>query len=371
MKAIHIVPSLHAKHGGPSKSVLGLAKAIADAGVETELLSTEAGAGWSATEGSLQIRVFRRDRPNSICPSSGLRDYLARARADIFHHHSIWLRTLHYAHRAARTARAPLVISPRGMMDPWAWRHHSRRKVLARVFIHPGAFEAAAGWHATSDAEASEIRKLGFGQPVCTAPNGLADPGDTAGAAEYWNELVPNARSKRIALFYSRLHQKKRVIELIDTWLAHAPADWLLLIVGIPEQYSAKAINDYVVRAGGSGRVRAFDGSDKPAPYPAASLFLLPSHGENFGLSIGEALANGLPVLVTDSTPWSRVNELGAGWCVPWGQFANALVAATSEGTDKLKERGRTGRRWVLEQFSWETSARRLIEFYGGLKGQV
>jgi glycosyltransferase involved in cell wall biosynthesis len=347
-----------------------MAAAIAGNGHRVELLATEPGAGWERTEGELTIRVFHRGWPEAVCPSSLLRRYLRSAAPDVIHHHSIWLRTLHYAHRAARRTNAALVVSPRGMMDPWAWAHHRKRKAFARAVIHPGALEAVDGWHATSTSEESHIRALGFKQPVCVAPNGVEEPPAKASAeaADHWLRLFPAAAKKRVALFYSRFHQKKRLLELVDTWLEVAPVDWILLVAGIPEQYSARKIEDYVLRAGGTGRVRAYDASGHPPPYAIASLFLLPSHGENFGLSIAEALSSGVPALVTDSTPWSELNRIGAGWCVPWAEYATALSAATSESPESLKLRGSIAKDWVCRQYSWKHSAKILVDFYSSLR---
>jgi glycosyltransferase involved in cell wall biosynthesis len=370
VKSCHIVPSLEARHGGPSKSVLNLATALASSGEQVELLATEPGAGWHRTDGGLEIRTFHRDWPRPVCRSAGLRSYLRTAKADIVHHHSIWLRTLHYAHGAARRLGAALVVSPRGMMNQWAWDHHSHRKALARALIHPGAFEAADGWHATSESEADSLRSLGFRQPVCVAPNGVAAPSaeESAAAAAYWRKMVPEAAQRPVALFYSRFHQKKRLLELIDTWLEFGPGDWLLLIVGIPDEYTPRMIEDYVLRSGQHGRVRAYDGEGRPPPYGIASLFLLPSHSESFGLSIAEALAHGVPALVTDATPWAALNKVGAGWCVPWPEFGAAIRAATTEGLDSLRRRGSAGSEWVLREYSWEKSARVLSDFYAGLR---
>jgi glycosyltransferase involved in cell wall biosynthesis len=370
VNSCQIVPSIEVRHGGPSKSVLGLATAIAANGNEVELLTTEPGAGWEKRDGKLSIRAFHRNWPATVCASASLRKYLQAAKADVVHHHSIWLRTLHYAHRASLRNKSLLVVSPRGMMDPWAWRHHSRRKALARAVIHPGAFEAVDGWHATSVSEEADIRALGFKQPICVAPNGVAEPAAdvTSAAADHWLKLFPAAAKKRVALFYSRFHQKKRLLELIDAWLEAAPVDWILLVVGIPEQYSPRMIEDYALRAGGAGRVRAYDGSGHPAPYPIASLFLLPSHGENFGLSIAEALSNGVPALVTDTTPWAELNGTGAGWWVPWGEYAAALSAATAESQESLRLRGAIAKEWVCRRFSWKSSASTLVDFYSRLR---
>jgi glycosyltransferase involved in cell wall biosynthesis len=370
VKLCHIVPSLEARYGGPSKSVVGLAAALARCGNEVELLTTDPGKGWRRSEGNVEIQAFHRNWPGSVCASAGLRAHLGTVTADIVHHHSIWLRTLHYAHRAARRIGAPLVVSPRGMMDPWAWRHHSRKKAFARALIHPGAFEAVDGWHATSPEEAAALRALGFQQPMCVAPNGVSAPtaDEMSASAEHWRNIVPAARDRPVALFYSRFHQKKRLIELIDAWLDHSPEDWLLLVVGIPEDYTPEMIENYVLRSGHAGRVRAYDGTGHPPPYSVSSLFLLPSHGENFGLSIAEALAHGVPALVTDTTPWSGLNSTGGGWCVPWPEFGAALRAATSEGMESLRRRGAIARAWVLREYSWEKPARILSEFYAGLR---
>jgi len=369
VKSGHIVPSLEARYGGPSKSVLGLATALAGGGNTVELMATHPLHPAEDRRGPLQLRVFRRPPPGALCRSPDLWRHLQATALDVVHHHSLWLRTLHYAHQKARHDGRPLVISPRGMMDDWAWNHHRRRKALARALIHPGALEAAAGWHATSENEAQAIRRRGFKQPVCVAPNGIAAaaPAERAAAAEHWRAVLGPREQRPIALFYGRLHRKKRLLELIDLWLERGPRDWLLLIVGIPEDYNAAVLEAYVYRSGQSGRVRAYDGLGHPPPYAAASLFVLPSHGENFGLAVAEALAEGVPALVTDTTPWSGLNREGAGWCVPWPEFGPALQRATALAPETLERMGATARGWVLATFAWERSARLLADFYATL----
>ena len=102
------------------------------------------------------------------------------------------------------------------MMSGWAWRHRRLRKQLAGLLVHPGAFAAAAGWHATSPEERDDIVALGFRQPVCVSPNGVPLPAEAelVAARTEWQQLCPAAKSRPVALFYSRLHRKKRVREL-------------------------------------------------------------------------------------------------------------------------------------------------------------
>ena len=370
MKLCLIVPSLEERHGGPSKSARELSAALARQDQAVQLMATFPDSGSSRTEGSLEVRTYPRSWPLQVCASSDLKAALQTVSVDIVHHHGLWLRTLDYAHRAARRQRVPLVISPRGMMNSWAWKHRRWKKWLAQTLIHPGALRGAAGWHATSEEEAADIRALGFAQPIVVAPNGIAMPTAEAQteAAAYWTRLCPETAERPTAVFYSRFHRKKRVLELIDCWLADAPKDWLLLLVGIPQEYTVEDLSAYLLHNSGLGRVQVFDGLGRPPPYAVASLFVLPTHSENFGLAIAEALAAGVPVLVTDGAPWQRVNAEGIGWCVPWKDYPAALRAATAEGPSRLLSRGKLGRTWIEREYSWDPAARRLLEFYERLR---
>jgi glycosyltransferase involved in cell wall biosynthesis len=375
MRLCHIVPSLEGRHGGPSKSVRALANGLASLGESVELLATVESDRPVALDGrdAATIRLFPRITPRWLSRSPALRAHLRNVEFDCVHHHSLWLLPLRYAHEATLRRKVPLIISPRGMMSGWAYQHHRWRKAIAEHLVHPGAFAAAAGWHATSPEEADDIRALGFKQPVCVSPNGVDLPADAdlAAARTTWLGLCPEARDRPVALFYSRFHRKKRVRELIDLWLSRPRGDWLLLIAGVAEDYTAAELTAAAAAAGGADRIAVFDGAGRPAPYAVASLFLLPSHSENFGLVIAEAMAAGVPALVTDTTPWIGINTDNRGWCVPWTDFDPALQAALAEEPSRLTERGRRARAWVLQEFSWHRSAKELSAFYQKLQNPV
>lgn len=374
MRLAHIVPSLEDRHGGPSKSVRALANALAALGETVELLTT-ADPGQPEVRADRDLagsRSFPRDRPRWLTPSAPLRGHLLGTAFDVVHNHALWLRPLHYAREAAGRHDAPLVISPRGMLSGWAYEHHRWRKKLAELFVHPGAFAAAAGWHATSPEEANDIRALGFRQPVCVSPNGVPLPGDAdlAAARAAWHQLCPAAKSRPVALFYSRFHRKKRLRELIDLWLSAPRGDWLLLIVGVAEDYTAAELSVTIAAAGATDKVAVFDGAGRPAPYAVASLFVLPSHSENFGLVIAEALAAGVPALVTDTTPWSGLAAQGCGWCGPWENYGRTLATALAAPPAELAAMGRRGRDWTAREFSWGRAAGLLNEFYRHLRDE-
>ncbi|MDF3056747.1 MAG: glycosyl transferase group 1 [Rariglobus sp.] len=374
MRITQIVASLESRHGGPSRSVRGLAAGLAQAGDTVELLSTAPdGDGTARVDDGLTTRIFSREWPQMISPSASLLEHLLGNDHDVVHHHGLWLRPLHYARRAAARRSAPLVISPRGMMSAWAWNHHRLKKSLAARWIHPGAFSTAAGWHVTSEDEAGDIRRLGFTQPVCVAPNGVTvpDPEEERSATLHWRAACPSLHGRRVALFHSRFHSKKRVLELIDLWLSSARGDWILLLVGIPEEYSVAQLEAYALRQGGGDRVLIHDGTDTPPPYAVASLFLLPSHSENFGLVVAESLVRGVPVLSTDTAPWQELNSTGAGRCVGWPAYGAALDALLAENEESLHARGQRGLTWARKEFSWMKTAGTLAGFYQELRASA
>ncbi|MBP6506837.1 MAG: glycosyltransferase [Opitutaceae bacterium] len=367
MRLAQIVSSLEARHGGPSRSVLGLAAQLAAAGNEVDLLTTASGlASTEQPVANFCIRRFVRQWPHSLAVSAPLHQYLQLGDHDLIHQHALWQRPLHYASAVAAKRKRPLVISPRGMMSQWAWRHHRWKKFLASHFIHPGAFATAAGWHATSEQEAADIRRLGMTQPICIAPNGVELPTPTAmeTARQYWQQHCPELAGHRVALFYSRFHPKKRVLELIELWAAQAPSDWLLLVVGIPETYSIAELTGAAHRLGAANRIKVHDGTHAPAPYAVASVYLLPTHSENFGLTVAEALAHGLPVLTTDGTPWHELATKDSGFCVPWSEYGKYLKILLNEEPARLHARGSNGRAWMQAQFSWDKPASLLATFY-------
>ena len=370
MRIGQIVASADPRLGGPSVSVPRMAEALSRLGHKVELLSTDSHSSDPEGSGYLTSRRFKRIWPEQLCISPELDHYLRNTGYDIMHSNGLWHRTVHYAGKAARRADIPHVLAPRGMLSPWAISYKRWRKRLAGPLIHPRLLSRVTAFHATSPTEADDIRKLGYTQPICVAPNGIDAPTqeEEALARRYWLNACPEAFERPTALFYSRFHRKKRLLELIDLWITEAPQDWLLLIVGFPQEYDVNQLNEYIVRNGGANNITVFDGSEAPPPYVAASLFLLPSFSESFGIVVAEALANGVPVLVTDTTPWLHVNETEFGWCGPWSEYRGALKDALALGPVTLRERGRQARQWVGTEYTWEKSAKTLTAFYESLK---
>jgi len=367
VRVVHVTTALGPRGGGVARALLPLAASQAEGGAGVTLCSTEAPV---RVPPGVRLLLGERLAPTRIGRSPDARRKLLAEPADLIHAHGLWQRPLAYAAEAAARARVPLVISPHGMLSPWARAQFRPLKWLAGRAVHPGAMRAASGWHAASELEADELRALGLTAPICVAPHGpiVADTAPER-AVEHYLAAAPELAGRRVLLFYSRFHRKKRVRELIQLFARLAPRrpHWHLLLVGIPEQYRVGTLRSEAIRAGVGGRVSVLDGSDRPAPWPVAELMVLPSHSENFGLVVLEALLAERPVLTTTTTPWGDLREVGCGDCVPIEALPEALERLTGQPSEELRASGARGRAWARERFDWRRSAAELVRFYGSL----
>jgi glycosyltransferase involved in cell wall biosynthesis len=369
MKLLQLVTSVAEEAAGPSYSVPSLARALGRQGDEVELLSL-LGEPLPATIG-FSHRVFpRAPRLPRLWRSPALLAALGRAAqgADVLHSHGLWAMPNVYPGWVARGSRVPLVISPRGTLSPWALNHSRWRKKVFWALAQGRVVGAADCLHATAESEYLDLRRLGLRQPVCVVPNGV-DVSPLLEARVAAPRGVP-----RSIVYVGRLHVKKGIDLLLRAWAVVAPGlpDWRLRIVG-PDDGGCEAPLRRLAASLAAPRVTfegAVYGAAKQALYREASLHVLASHSENFGMTVAEALANGTPVITTRATPWSGLVSEGCGWWIDIGvePLVEALRAATSAGAEALQERGERGRRWMLRDFSWDRVARDMAAVYRWLR---
>jgi len=212
------------------------------------------------------------------------------------------------------------------------------------------------------------IRSLGFRQPVYLIPNGV----HTNPAPEKQPESLKKIKSPFI-LFLSRVHPKKGVDLLLKSWseLKEQFPTWTLVIAG-PDLEGYRAVLE--VEHPESSRISwtgPVTGDTKDWLLSHASLLCLPTHSENFGIVIAEALAHQTPVLTTTQTPWKSLVERKCGWFIPPEQQAltTSLQAALAIEPDELKEMGARGRIWMEKDFNWNAIAESMRQAYEHLLG--
>lgn len=362
MRVIHVVPSISEEASGPSYSVVRLCESLNGTGMDVQLSVLD----WAATSARLPyLKAFPSGLgPRRLGVSPSMRRWLeaeaASGKVDLIHNHGLWMMPNVYPGWASRNGRCRLVVSPRGTLSTWALGRSALRKKLFWRALQMPAIRTAACFHATADREYEDIRRLGFRQPVCILPNGIDVP-----------PLQDIPRSdRRQLLFLGRIHPVKGVDVLLRAWQAvewRFP-DWDLRIAG-PDNAGYLAAMQVLAAELRLTRV-TFSGSvfgeEKLRAYREASLFVLPSHSENFGMTVAEALVSATPAIVSKGAPWSGLQPQGAGWWIDIGvdPLVACLEQALATPSSHLTQMGQSGRAWMARDYSWKQIGAQLSAAY-------
>jgi glycosyltransferase involved in cell wall biosynthesis len=273
-----------------------------------------------------------------------------------------------YAGWLRHDAKKALVISPRGTLHDWAWRRSRWKKRIFWAALQRRTMRRAHCLHATSEAEYCAIRERGLRQPVAVIPNGI----DVEPAA---GEESQDRSDRRTLLFLGRVHPVKGVPTLLEAWsrLHRKHPAWDLSLVG-PSSPSYLERLRRLERKLSLQRVHFVGplyGRDKERMYRRAELYVLPTHSENFGVTIAEALAAGTPAIVTKGAPWSGLESQGAGWWIDHGiaSLTKCLDEALALSPQELAAKGAAGREWMRRSFRWSAIARDMAHAYRWLLG--
>ena len=282
-------------------------------------------------------------------------------RIRIIHDNGLWLSSNHAAALVARRLRTPLVVQPHGMLEPWALNYHVWKKRLAWRLYQKRDIESAALLVATSKHEAETIRKVGLRQPIAIIPNGVDLP--------VAHERPFPKKQGHCALFLSRVHPIKGLLNLVSAWDRVRPEGWHVIVAG-PDEGSHQADVELAVRRSGLEKNFQFfgplEGAAKEKLYREADLFILPTYSENFGVVVAEALAYGVSVITTKGAPWEGLVTHRCGWWVESGvvSLAEAIREATALSDFARQEMGNRGRLYVERNFSWPEITRKMISVY-------
>jgi glycosyltransferase involved in cell wall biosynthesis len=362
LRILHIIPSISDEAGGPSYSVLRLCESLIAQGDAVALATLD----WSPMNSPpLFLRRFPLGLgPRRLGSSPAMLAWLAKSaragEADLMHNHSLWMMPNVYPGWIAKKSGLPLVVSPRGTLSNWAFGSGSLVKRWFWPWLQHPALQPATCFHATSQAEYRDIRRMGFRQAVAIIPNGIDIP-----------EWTPKATGPtRTLLFLGRIHPVKGLDGLLRAWaiVQSRFPHWQLRVVGpdnrgylhTMRQLAATLKLERVVFQG------ALFGADKWRAYRDADLFVLPTHSENFGMSVAEALAAGTPAIVTHGAPWQGLEPHGAGWWIGSGvdPLVACLESALSCSPGEMEAMGRQGRAWMDAQFSWQRIGQQMAQTY-------
>jgi len=380
LKILQTIASCSADAGGPSRSVSALAAAIAAPDCKVELITLDTGipksqlvlpSGHFVNTHLCPCRTSFQKRFHWSPDFSKTLNHLSHSSKPVLiHDNGVWLPTNHSATAVARRNSIPLIISPRGMLTQWSWNFRRFKKRVAWCLYQRRDLLSAQVLHATSKAEADDLRMLGFKQPIAIIPNGVRLPDDI-------NKLeIKNWKSGvKIALFLSRIHPKKGLLDLVVAWDKIRPQGWKVVVGGGDELKHRAEVERGIQRCGLSEQfqfIGAVPDTQKWEVYHAADLFVLPTKSENFGIVIAEALASGLPVITTRATPWEELETHHCGWWIEagWEPLVKALQEAVGLNDTERKEMGVRGRKLVENRYSWQVVAGKMRSVYEWIAGK-
>jgi glycosyltransferase involved in cell wall biosynthesis len=314
--------------------------------------------------GPIQANCFPVVGPSFFGYSPNLRDHVANTRCDILHLHALWMYPSIVVTKESRRSNMPLVITPNGMLEPWAVRNSAWKKKLATLAYERRTLEAASCFQANTEKELTDIRNLGLRNPVCVIPNGVRLP-----------SIVPQMNVKQQILFLGRLHPKKGVSQLLSGWSelnASEQSNWSLVIAGWDDGGHEAMLKQQVRDSGIHKSVRFVGplfGEEKERLIRESAAFILPSMSEGLPMAVLEAWSYQLPVLMT------RHCNLPEGFESKSAIEIQATVSSITVGLRQLfemancerEEMGSRGRQLVEKKFNWNRVSREMAAVYSWL----
>ena len=376
-KALHVVRSLNPKNGGTSISVPELARATSNTGDYINYVVE------FQDRGALSSRLSEHPSTGVAIEWEPIKLYLERLfpgplssmveDSDIVQIHGLWQAHCLATSVAAAKKKKPLMISAHGMLEPWALRNKSWKKLPYSLLFERPNLARAACLRALTLTEANQFRAFGLKSPIALIPNGVRVPCSVDRSifhAEY-----PLLKGKRILLFLSRIHFKKGLDILCRAWtqvhkkypdtvLVLAGPDWEGTRAKVETLLSELQISDRVFFTG------MLSGDLKWSAFAAAHAFLLPSYSEGFSMAILEALACGLPCIITRQCNFPVVMNK-CGWVIePEVEELKSVMCASLDQTAQARSKFSSAARDLIQQkYTWSTVGRQMAETYDWMLG--
>jgi glycosyltransferase involved in cell wall biosynthesis len=320
LRILHVARSIDPRSGGTYEGARCLAASQLASGHTVETVTLDAPGLAHAMPGAAHL----------VGPGAGsygrttaldrwLDDNLARFGVVVVH--GLWQYHGFAARKACRKAGVPYAVFPHGMLDPWFKRTYPLKHLKKWLYWPWGEYRVlrdAAAVLFTAEEERQAARRsfwlyrareevVGFG----TEP----PPEDPAAQREAFLARFPDLRGKRLLLFLGRVHPKKGVDTLMRAFAAHGGGLHLVMAGPDPD-----GMQPALEQLAGSAASRItwtgmIQGAEKWGAFRCADAFILPSHQENFGVAVAEALACGVPVLISRRVNiWREIEQAGAGW---------------------------------------------------------
>lgn len=378
---LHVIADLAPESGGPAKACVEMAQAVAKLGHHVEIYTTNYSPSVAqsqvglTTVGNVNISTFPCQTPKfwkfSVPLGIALNQKIKNF--DIVHLHSLYL-----FHNAAtglicRRDKVPFIIRPHSILDPYIYKRHRLRKAFLELLYESRNLNTANAIHCTSPEEMRLAAPVVGTKRSFVVPLGI-NIGDyelSNSESNFWAETLPQTLNKKVLLFLGRINFKKGLDFLIEVFseIRKGREDVHLVVAGPDTDGYGQGVRKWIEERKLEQDVTILgmvQGKEKVSLLKFADLFLLPSHAENFGISVVEAMVCKTPVIIS-----KHVNL--SDWLLP-AQAGGVLPLETRQWVDLINEILDNkafsdgfiskGRALVESTFLWSTVGPQLVEQY-------
>jgi glycosyltransferase involved in cell wall biosynthesis len=387
MRVLHVTPDLSPALGGTTTAALELSAALARRGADVTLISTnlnEVGRwrplyrpktlpGLNSLSDGYKTHLFAARWPTRFGYCPDMHAYLRAnvALFDVVHLHRLYrFSTVVGAQQASRVG-VPYVISPHGVLLPY---HRRRRWLRKKAYdlVQRKILDNAFAVHYTSDYELQAAQTLGLSpRPVLIRVGINPDNFAHLPAKGGFRARHPELSGKRLVVFLGRLAPQKGLDLLVDAFAGVAKTldSAHLVIAGPDAEGYGGTVRGWLQKKNLLDRatmVGPVYGNEKLELMVDTDVWVLPSYAENFGIAVVEALACRLPVVISDRIGVHKeIVAAHAGIVVRCDrkEFTQAILGILADSS-KARFFGESGFRLATTQFTWMSTASRMLDLY-------
>lgn len=354
MKIIHFIAGIDKTEGGTTEYMRLLSSELKN---HTELIIATRISAHPININGVNIKFFKINVFRWFAMTKEFAVFLEKEKPSLVHINGIWSPQNWGFQKEAQKLGIKVIVSPHGMLEPWIMAHNPLKKKMALFLYQKRAIQGAVCLHATAQMEAKNIKALGFTKPICIIPNGI-DLTDV-------KEIKKEYGTKKM-VFLSRIHPKKGIEILLEAWRNSSTNGWVLEIAGNGDENYIFNLNQSAQDLQNVHFVGAKYGEAKWNFLRSADVMVLPTHSENFGIVVAEALAVGVPVITTQGTPWEDLEIHQCGWWINLSvsNLEKIIANVTATSPDILKAMGNQGRKLVSEKYEIKAVTTKIIDLY-------
>lgn len=364
MKILHYIPTIDKKSGGIGSYMQLIAKELGKL-VELHIITHQSDNPLNLENAKLHF--IDGKLLHLLTTKHQFIELLIAISPDIVHINCCWYPQCAFIQKWAQEKGYKIILSPHGMLEPWILNKNRWLKKKPALFLYQKkAIQQADMLIATAESEKQNLLKLGYNNNICVIPNGILTDGI---------ESKKTWKKNKCIFFLALLLPNKGAHLLIEavSQLKDSLRGWKVIIAGKDDDHYFAYLKKLIIKYQLEDIVSlpgAIFGKEKWEMYKKADIFVLPTLNENFGIVIAESLLCGTPVITCKGAPWSGLIENKCGWWVEHSAkaIANSIEQAINLNEDELKTMGTRGRKYVIENFSSELIADRMVNIYKRLQ---